>query len=125
MRKALHNQRGDTIVEVLAAFVILLMVVAAFGNAIAFASRMQSRAGEIRDATFAYTAALYDGAMPQNVDSENYAFYFTSDGITVQSPSFVINGVQRQTVTVSTEFGDHTFRRFAEPVWSQGEGGDA
>lgn len=124
MRKALHNQRGDTIVEVLAAFVILLMVVAAFGNAIAFASRMQSRAGEIRDATFAYTAALYDGIAPQAVDSKDYAFYFTSDGITVQSPSFAINGVQRQTVTVSTEFGSHTFRRFAEPVWPQGEEGD-
>lgn len=124
MRKALHNQRGDTIVEVLAAFVILLMVVAAFGNAIAFASRMQSRAGEIRDATFAYTAALYDGTAPQAVDSKDYAFYFTSDGITVQSPSFAINGVQRQTVTVSTAFGDHTFRRFAEPVWPRGEEGD-
>ena len=58
LRCVLCGRRGDTIVEVAASFVILLLVIAMFTAAVQFSNRLSLKADRIRADAAAAAAAL-------------------------------------------------------------------
>ena len=59
MKKILQDRRGETIVEVLVSFVLLLMFTALFVVSLRYARRMAQKAETLRSTAYAYCADLY------------------------------------------------------------------
>ena len=55
------NDRGETIVEVVVAFVLLLLFIALFQSAIGFSRSMMNRANQTRSELYAAEAELHQG----------------------------------------------------------------
>lgn len=115
-RGLLRGNSGETMVEVLVSFLLLLLFLAVFDSSMRAATRFMRRAGEIRGEAYALSAALRpaDGALPPGFTADKivrYAFSAEEGG----PPLFTIEA-SRGTVTV----GNHAFPQFAAP--SEGGG---
>ena len=82
MPKRLH-QRGETIVEVMAAFLLMLIFIAVFAASLRFARAMTIKAETLREQAYNRVSELY----PVNNDPVNWQAY--SDGI---SWTFIAEG---------------------------------
>lgn len=111
LRQALQNQRGETIVEVLVAFVLLMLFLALFTVSLRFARRASVQAQTTRDNAYTLTGELY----PATGDKVEW----TPGGeATLNFGSFTVQNVQLQTkpADVKDENGNviasHTFTRY-------------
>ena len=116
-RAALRNRRGETLVEVLTAFALLLLFLSGFAASLHTAAALQQRAADTRAAADACIAALRppSGAPPAVPDGSAAYVFRAPDG----SAAFTVEDVRRETVTAPEEAeGDrrYTFHRFAVPA---------
>ena len=122
MKKALKNQRGETIVEVLVAFLLLMLFLALFTASLRFARRASVQAQRTRDDAYTLTSQIYpagdaDKTEPHWDETEPKTMTFTGQGA-----SFTVKDVQLQSydasVTEKTEDGQdkdtttYTFNRY-------------
>lgn len=111
LRQALQNQRGETIVEVLVAFVLLMLFLALFTVSLRFARRASVQAQTTRDNAYTLTGELY----PATGDEVEWD---TGDEAMLNFGSFTVKNVQLQTkpADVKDENGNviasHTFTRY-------------
>ena len=106
LRQALHNQRGETIVEVLVAFVLFMLFLALFTVSLRFARRASVQAQTTRDNAYTLTGELYP-ASNEAVEWE------PGDKSDLNFGSFTVKNVQLQTKQVTAENGAaHTFTRY-------------
>lgn len=138
MKKILQNNRGETIVEVLVSFVLLLMFTAMFVVSLRYARAMAQKAETLRETAYAFCAQLYPannkptGWTPvAGKDNMTFDFRnFTGDGV-----SFRVDGVELDSVdtsaevqtttggTTTKETQQHTFHRYSSAKTDAGEGG--
>lgn len=59
MKHKLQNQRGETIVEVIVSFMLLLMFTAMFVVSLRYARAMSQKAETLRETAYAFCAGLY------------------------------------------------------------------
>ena len=116
-RAALRSRRGETLVEVLTAFALLLLFLSGFAVSLHTAAALQQRAADTRAAADACIAALRppSGAPPAVPDGSAAYVFRAPDG----SVAFTVEDVRRETVTAQEEAeGDrrYTFHRFAVPA---------
>ena len=115
LKTALRDRRGETIVEVLVAFVLLMLFLALFTASLRFARRASAQAQTTRDNAYLLTEALYpvndDAAEWKNETGTTADMSFSrSDNGT---PTFIVKGVQLQTIQAATTDGTtHTFTRY-------------
>ena len=106
LRQALQNQRGETIVEVLVAFVLLMLFLALLTVSLRFARRASVQAQTTRDNAYTLTGELY----PATGDKVEWT---PGDETTLNFGSFTVQNVQLQTKETNTENGAaHTFTRY-------------
>ena len=116
MSRYLKNQSGETIVEVIVSFVLLLMFTALFVVSLRYARTMSLKAETIRQTAYAQCEKLYparDGK-PQWVNDGGTASYtFTGTGA-----QFVVGNVQKQKLEAkASEDGTdetYTFHRYGK-----------
>ena len=111
LKNALHDRRGETIVEVLVAFVLLMLFLALFTASLRYARRASAQAQTTRDDAYTLTGVLYpvnDEAAPWTDGTPGEMSFSRSDRV-----SFVVKNVQQQTCTVTADNGAaHTFTRY-------------
>ena len=111
LKNALRNRRGETIVEVLVAFVLLMLFLALFTASLRFARRASAQAQTTRDNAYLLTEALYpvNDTAAEWQDGEKSEMDFSRSNRT----AFSVKDVQLQTIQVTTEDGTtHTFTRY-------------
>ena len=119
LRRLLRARGGETIVEVLVSFVLLLLFAGLFAGCIGFAQSVMAHVNDRRTALYQAESALARGEAPAPVPDGGVAEYrFTGAG------TFTVR-VQPATVTVTVD-GDGaqqalTFRQFISP--QEGGGG--
>lgn len=111
LKNVLQNRRGETIVEVLVAFVLLMLFLALFTVSLRFARRASVQAQTTRDNAYTLTSALYPAndapAAWQASEGKDLSFS-RSD-----RPAFTVKNVQLQTWEVTADNGAaHTFTRY-------------
>lgn len=106
LKNALSDRRGETIVEVLVAFVLLMLFLALFTVSLRFARRASVQAQTTRDNAYTLTGELY----PATGDEVEW----TPGGeATLNFGSFTVKNVQLQTKETTAENGAaHTFTRY-------------
>lgn len=106
LRQALQNQRGETIVEVLVSFVLLMLFLALFTVSLRFARRASVQAQTTRDNAYTLTGELY----PATGDKIEWD---TGNEATLNFGSFTVQNIQLQTKETTAENGaTHTFTRY-------------
>lgn len=106
LRQTLHNQRGETIVEVLVAFVLLMLFLALFTVSLRFARRASVQAQTTRDNAYTLTGELYPA-------TEDEVEWTTGNETALNFGSFTVKDVQLQTKEVTADNGaTHTFTRY-------------
>ena len=111
LRQTLQNQRGETIVEVLVAFVLLMLFLALFTVSLRFARRASVQAQTTRDNAYTLTGQLYP------VTGKDVT-WDTGEETMLNFGSFTVKNVQLQTkpADVKDENGNviasHTFTRY-------------
>ena len=106
LKNALRDRRGETIVEVLVAFVLLMLFLALFTASLRFARRASAQAQTTRDNAYTLTGELY----PATGDEVEWT---PGDKTTLNFGSFTVQNVQLQTKQVTAENGAaHTFTRY-------------
>ena len=106
IRQTLRDRRGETIVEVLVSFVLLMLFLALFTVSLRFARRASVQAQTTRDNAYTLTGELYP-ATGEDVTWD------TGDETTLNFGSFTVKNVQLQTKETTTENGaSHTFTRY-------------
>ena len=106
IRQTLRDRRGETIVEVLVSFVLLMLFLALFTVSLRFARRASVQAQTTRDNAYTLTGELY----PATGDEVEW----TPGGeATLNFGSFTVKNVQLQTKETTAENGaSHTFTRY-------------
>lgn len=111
LKNALRDRRGETIVEVLVSFVLLMLFLALFTVSLRFARRASVQAQTTRDNAYTLTGELY----PASGDKVKWD---TGKETTLNFGSFTVKDVQLQTkpADVKDENGNviasHTFTRY-------------
>ena len=112
LKNALRDRRGETIVEVLVAFVLLMLFLALFTASLRFARRASAQAQTTRDNAYLLTEALYpvnDDAADWKNESGTKTMSFSRGDRTV----FAVEDVELQTIQAATADGTtHTFTRY-------------
>ena len=121
MKNILKNQRGETIVEVLVSFMLLLMFTAMFVVSLRYARAMSQKAETLRETAYAFCADLYPPTDKKTewVDDGGAQSYSFSSG------RFTIDNVQLQQVDTDADVTEknadgetetntqhHTFHRY-------------
>ena len=70
MKKALKNQRGETIVEVLVAFLLLMLFLALFTASLRYARRASVQAQRTRDDAYNLTSQIYPAGDVDKAEQE-------------------------------------------------------
>ena len=108
MKHILKNQRGETIVEVLVSFLLLMLFTAMFVVSLRYARAMSQKAESLRETAYAFCAGLYpakNAAPDWKKEQEGLRFSFGDYG------EFVVDGVELDSVETSakvTENGQET-----------------
>lgn len=114
MPKRLH-QRGETIVEVMAAFLLMLIFIAVFAASLRFARAMTIKAETLREQAYNRVSELY----PVNNDPVNWqtnstgiSWTFTAEGT---GSSFTVGEIQLQVnKKAATNAADFDFYRYTK-----------
>ena len=132
MKKILKNQRGETIVEVLVSFVLLLMFTAMFVVSLRYARAMSQKAETLRETAYQLCAGLYpipktqgEAQQPGNewkpvAGKENMTFQFKSGEAMVFSVSGIkLDGMKVEAKVTAAEGGEekteaYTFHRYSK-----------
>lgn len=117
LKNALRDRRGETIVEVLVAFVLLMLFLALFTASLRFARRASAQAQTTRDNAYLLTEALYpvndDAAEWKNESGTKTSMSFSRGDRTV----FAVKDVELQTIQAATTDGTtHTFTRYYKKI---------
>ena len=108
MKHTLQSQRGETIVEVLVSFLLLMLFTAMFVVSLRYARAMSQKAESLRETAYAFCAGLYpaNNAAPSLAkEREGLEFSFCYYG------EFTVNGVELDSVETNakvTENGQET-----------------
>ena len=120
MKNVLRDRRGETIVEVLVAFVLLMLFLALFTASLRFARRASAQAQTTRDNAYLLTEALYpvndDAAAWKNESDAKIRMSFSRGDRTV----FAVKDVEIQTIQAKVKDDEaaatHTFTRYYKKV---------
>lgn len=108
MKHTLQNQRGETIVEVLVSFLLLMLFTAMFVVSLRYARAMSQKAESLRETAYAFCAGLYpakNAAPDWKEEKDGLRFSFGDYG------EFVVDGVELDSVETTakvTENGQET-----------------
>lgn len=123
MKHKLQNQRGETIVEVVVSFMLLLMFTAMFVVSLRYARAMSQKAETLRETAYAFCAGLY----PQEKRAPDWQTEKTGQSFTFSAGAgagaFTVDGVKLDKVDTRAEVSEnggapttetHTFHRYAK-----------
>ena len=123
MKHKLQNQRGETIVEVIVSFMLLLMFTDMFVVSLRYARAMSQKAETLRETAYAFCAGLY----PQEKQSPAWQTEKTGQSFTFSAGAgagaFTVDGVELDQVETQAEVSEnggtpttetHTFHRYAK-----------
>lgn len=108
MRHIFKNRQGETIVEVLVSFLLLMIFTSMFVVSLRYARAMSQKAESLRETAYAFCAGLYparDAAPDWKKEQEGLEFSFGDYG------EFTVEGVELDSVETSakvTENGQET-----------------
>ena len=108
MKHIFKNQRGETSVEVLVSFLLLMLFTAMFVVSLRYARAMSQKAESLRETAYAFCAGLYpakNAAPDWKKEQEGLRFSFGDYG------EFVVDGVELDSVETTakvTENGQNT-----------------
>lgn len=111
MKHIFKNRQGETIVEVLVSFLLLMIFTSMFVVSLRYARAMSQKAESLRETAYAFCAGLYpaNNAAPNWVkEQERLEFSFGDYN------EFTVNGVELDSVETSaevTENGQETTER--------------
>ena len=108
------NQRGETIVEVMAAFLLLLTFMAVFAASLRFARAMTVKAETLREQAYVRVSQLYPGnnqTVTWTRNSETAELTFTAEGTGSQ---LTVQGLKLQTNTAADGAADFDFHRYTK-----------
>ena len=119
MKHIFKNQRGETIVEVLVSFLLLMLFTAMFVVSLRYARAMSQKAESLRETAYAFCAGLYpanNAAPGWTMEQEGLRFSFGDYG------EFVVDGVKLDSVEISAEVTEngqttteqHKFYRYSK-----------
>lgn len=100
MKHTLQNQRGETIVEVLVSFLLLMIFTSMFVVSLRYARAMSQKAESLRETAYAFCAGLYpaNNAAP-DWKKEQYGLKFSFGDYN----EFTVNGVELDSVETSAK----------------------
>lgn len=119
MKHIFKNQRGETIVEVLVSFLLLMLFTAMFVVSLRYARAMSQKAESLRETAYAFCAGLYpaNNAVPDwKKEQERLRFSFGD------YDEFTVDGVELDSVEISAEVTEngqtttekHKFYRYSK-----------
>ena len=111
MKSSLKNQRGETIVEVLVSFMLLLLFTAMFVVSLRYARAMSQKAETLRETAYAFCAGLY----PTKDAAPTWSNDGAAQGMTFGSNDFTIPDVQLQSTETEakvTQNGTETTEKY-------------
>lgn len=119
MKHIFKNRQGETIVEVLVSFLLLMIFTSMFVVSLRYARAMSLKAESLRETAYAFCAELYpaNNAAPNWVNErDGLAFSFGDYG------EFTVNGVKLDSVETSAEVTEngqktteqHKFYRYSK-----------
>ncbi len=119
MKHIFKNQRGETIVEVLVSFLLLMLFTAMFVVSLRYARAMSQKAESLRETAYAFCAGLYpaNNATPNWTEvQDGLEFSFGDYG------EFVVKGVELDSVETTAEVTEnnqkttekHKFYRYSK-----------
>ena len=125
MKHTLQSQRGETIVEVLVSFLLLLIFTSMFVVSLRYARAMSQKAETLRETAYAFCAGLYpanNAALKWEKEQDGLAFSFGDYG------EFTVNGVELDSVETSAEVTEngqktteqHKFYRYSRKSKAEG-----
>ena len=119
MRHIFKNRQGETIVEVLVSFLLLMIFTSMFVVSLRYARAMSLKAESLRETAYAFCAGLYpaNNAAPNWVNErEGLAFSFGDYG------EFTVNGVELDSVETYApdDENPHKFYRYSKKSKAEG-----
>ena len=125
MKHIFKNRQGETIVEVLVSFLLLLIFTSMFVVSLRYARAMSQKAETLRETAYAFCAGLYpaNNAAPRWVkEQDGLEFSFGDYG------EFTVNGVELDSVETSAEVTEngqktteqHKFYRYSRKSKAEG-----
>ena len=119
MKHIFKNQRGETIVEVLVSFLLLMLFTAMFVVSLRYARAMSQKAESLRETAYAFCAGLYpaNNATPNwTKEKDGLKFSFGDYG------EFTVKGVELDSVETTAEVTEngqnatekHKFYRYSK-----------
>ena len=108
------NQRGETIVEVMAAFLLLLTFMAVFAASLRFARAMTVKAETLREQAYVRVSQLYpvnNQTVTWTQNSETADLTFT---VKATGSQFTVQGVKLQTNKATDGAADFDFHRYTK-----------
>ena len=119
MKHIFKNQRGETIVEVLVSFLLLMLFTAMFVVSLRYARAMSQKAETLRETAYAFCAGLYpakNAAPDWKKEQDELKFSFGDYG------EFVVKGVELDSVETTAEVTEnnqkttekHKFYRYSK-----------
>ena len=119
MKHTLQSQRGETIVEVLVSFLLLMLFTAMFVVSLRYARAMSQKAESLRETAYAFCAELYPArdAAP-DWKKEQYGLEFSFGDYN----EFTVEGVELDSVETNAEVTEngqktteqHKFYRYSK-----------
>ena len=123
MKHKLQNQRGETIVEVIVSFMLLMILTAMFMMTLRYARTMSQKAETLRETAYAFCAGLY----PQEKQAPAWQTEKTGQSFTfcagAGAGAFTVDDVELDQVETQAEVSEnggttttetHTFHRYAK-----------
>ena len=125
MKHTLQSQRGETIVEVLVSFLLLMIFTSMFVVSLRYARAMSQKAESLRETAYAFCAGLYpaNNAAPKwEKEQDGLAFSFGDYG------EFTVKGVELDSVETRAEVTEngqktteqHKFYRYSRKSKAEG-----
>lgn len=125
MKHTLQSQRGETIVEVLVSFLLLMIFTSMFVVSLRYARAMSQKAETLRETAYAFCAGLYpaNNAAPRWVkEQDELEFSFGDYG------EFTVKGVELDSVETRAEVTEngqktteqHKFYRYSRKSKAEG-----
>ena len=119
MKHIFKNRQGETIVEVLVSFLLLMIFTSMFVVSLRYARAMSQKAESLRETAYAFCAGLYparDAAPDWKKEQEGLEFSFGDYG------EFTVKGVELDSVETSAEVTEngqktteqHKFYRYSK-----------
>ena len=113
MKHTLQNQRGETIVEVLVSFLLLMIFTSMFVVSLRYARAMSLKAESLRETAYAFCAGLYpaNNAAPRWVKEQDELEFSFGD-----YNEFTVKGVELDSVETYApdDENPHKFYRYSK-----------